>query len=684
MRTTTLGSARARVGVLGLGCMGMTHAYDPQARATTATSVAVIRQALDLGMTLIDTADVYGPYTNEELVGRALAGGHRERAVLATKVGLVTDLPADRRRPRPELARHVAERPARARPAVDRREPAPAGHRPRGPLPAAPGGPGRSRWRRPGGRWPRSVAAGKARRIGLSEVAVEEIRRAQAVHPVASVQSELSLWTRDPLAEVLPYCEEQGIALPAVLAARPGLPRGPVLVVRASCPRATSGAGCRASSRTRCARTWPSSSGCARSPAGSGPPPRRWPWRGCSRQGRYVVPIPGTKTPRYLAENAGGRRRRARAGRAGRARRACRPPRARATDHPADGFTGFACESRPNACWTPRDGWHQSWQVVLQDRPAGSPPHDRPPRRRGSRWTCASCSSSTCSPGTGTSGVRPPRPGSRSRPQPADPQARARARCRAAAAHQPAGRGHRCRAARARAVAEVLARDRELRATATRISRVERREVALGYLGVAPAGARRRHPSPAGPRAGGGCASTGWGTTTSERAERGRVDVLAVRGPFSPPGVVTGRRWPRTACAAPARAARPRRARPASRWPTSPTSRSSCRPTRCPTPSVRALGGRPRHRAARPFRRAGRRPRRPRRGARRGRAGHARGAPGRRRRRPRGGGLGPVALHLCWRADVDSEVLGDGVRAARTAARAWPGRRSRAARAGAA
>ena len=75
--------------MIGLGCMGMTASYDMQTPRDDATSIAVIHQALDLGMTLIDTADAYGPFTNEELVGRALAGGYRERAVLATKVGLV-------------------------------------------------------------------------------------------------------------------------------------------------------------------------------------------------------------------------------------------------------------------------------------------------------------------------------------------------------------------------------------------------------------------------------------------------------------------------------------------------------------------------------------------------------------------------------------------------------------------
>src|SRR5580692_11102225 len=89
MQTTSLGNGGPEVGIIGLGCMGMTASYDLETARDDTTSIAVIHRALVLGMTLIDTADAYGPYTNEELVGRALAGGYRERAVLATKVGLV-------------------------------------------------------------------------------------------------------------------------------------------------------------------------------------------------------------------------------------------------------------------------------------------------------------------------------------------------------------------------------------------------------------------------------------------------------------------------------------------------------------------------------------------------------------------------------------------------------------------
>ncbi len=192
------------MGVVGLGCMGMTHAYDMDAPRDDDTSIAVIHQALDLGVNLLDTADVYGPYTNEELVGRALAGGHRDRAVLATKVGLVTPVgdapPGSARDGRPEHIRASIDASLR-RLGTDHVDLYQL-HR------VDPAVPIEDSW----GAMAEAVTAGKARALGLSEVSVEEIRRAQAVHPVTSVQSELSLWTRDPLAEVLPYCAEQGIA----------------------------------------------------------------------------------------------------------------------------------------------------------------------------------------------------------------------------------------------------------------------------------------------------------------------------------------------------------------------------------------------------------------------------------------------------------------------------------------
>jgi aryl-alcohol dehydrogenase-like predicted oxidoreductase len=267
-----------------------------------ATSIAVIRQALDLGMTLIDTADAYGPHTNEELVGRALAGGQRDRAVLATKVGIVRDSVEAADPSNSSADRALDGRPEYIRASIDgslRR----LGtdhvdlyqlHRvdPEVPLEES--------W----GAMAETVAAGKARHIGLSEVTADEIKRAQAVHPVTSVQSELSLWTRDALAAVLPYCQEQGIAfLPfsplgrGFLAGRfssfddlprddfrRGLPRFQQDALRANLAIV---------GRVREIATQ----------AGATPAQVALAW--VLSQGRHVVPIPGTKTPKYLADNAG-------------------------------------------------------------------------------------------------------------------------------------------------------------------------------------------------------------------------------------------------------------------------------------------------------------------------------------------------------------------------------------------
>jgi aryl-alcohol dehydrogenase-like predicted oxidoreductase len=302
MRTTTLGSEGPEVGVIGLGCMGMNFSYDMETPRDDATSISVIHQALDLGMTLIDTADAYGPYTNEELVGRALAGGHRDRAVLATKVGLLTDSveaanpgnssPGASRNGRPEHVRASIDG-SLGRLGTDHVDLYQL-HRvdPQVPL--------EETW----GAMAETVAAGKARHLGLSEVTAEEIRRAQAVHPVTSVQSELSLWTRDALAGVLPYCREQGIAfLPfsplgrGFLAGRissfddlpqddfrRGLPRFQQDALRANLVivrRVRQIADRAGTTPARVALAW------------------------VLAQGRYVVPIPGTKTPKYLADNAG-------------------------------------------------------------------------------------------------------------------------------------------------------------------------------------------------------------------------------------------------------------------------------------------------------------------------------------------------------------------------------------------
>ena len=298
MRTTTLGSAGPEVGVIGLGCMGMTYAYDMGTPRDEETSIAVIRQAIDLGMTLTDTADVYGPFTNEELVGRALAGGYRERAVLATKVGLVVD--PDSRATPPETVKNG--RPEHVRAAIDaslRR----LGtdhvdlwqlHR------VDPDVPLEETW----GAMAEAVAAGKALRLGLSEVTVAEIERAAAVHPVTSVQSELSLWTRDPLDQVLPHCEARGIAfLPfsplgrGFLAGRfSSFDQLPQDDFRRRLPRFQQEA-----LRANLAIVDRVQRVAERVDATPAQVAIAW----VLARGRYVVPIPGTKTPRYLTDNAG-------------------------------------------------------------------------------------------------------------------------------------------------------------------------------------------------------------------------------------------------------------------------------------------------------------------------------------------------------------------------------------------
>ena len=303
IRTTTLGADGPEVGVIGLGCMGMTASYDLETPRDDVTSIAVIHQALDIGMTLIDTADAYGPFTNEELVGRALAGGHRERAVLATKVGLVmgdtgaatgpgTASPGAGRNGHPDhvLASIDGSLRRLATDHVDLYQL----HR------VDPEVPIEETW----GAMAEAVTAGKVRHIGLSEVSVDEIKRAQAVHPVTSVQSELSLWTRDALAEVLPYCTAQGIGFIPFSPLGRGFLAGrfssfddlPLDDFRRGLPRFQ-----RDALRANLAIV-----GRVREIAGRvGVTPAQVALAWVLAQGRHVVPIPGTKTPKYLTDNAG-------------------------------------------------------------------------------------------------------------------------------------------------------------------------------------------------------------------------------------------------------------------------------------------------------------------------------------------------------------------------------------------
>ncbi|TQN31540.1 aryl-alcohol dehydrogenase-like predicted oxidoreductase [Haloactinospora alba] len=290
MRTTTLGPNGPEIGVIGLGCMGMSFGYDPHGRDDD-TSVSVIHQALDAGMTLVDTADVYGPHTNEELVGRALAD-RRERAVLATKVGLVLDDQGNMgRNGRPEHIRENIDASLR-RLRTDHVDLYQL-HRvdPEVPIEESVGA------------MAEAVRAGKARAIGLSEASVAEIERASAVHPVTSVQTELSLWSREPLDEVLPYCAANGITF---LPYSP-LGRGFLTGRFRSVDDLPEGDWRHGRSRFHAEAIDANQTiaeGIAKVADRHGVTPAQVSLAWVLAQGSNLVPIPGTKTPRYLAANA--------------------------------------------------------------------------------------------------------------------------------------------------------------------------------------------------------------------------------------------------------------------------------------------------------------------------------------------------------------------------------------------
>ena len=190
------------MGAIGLGCMGMSEFYGT---ADGGEAIATIHRALDLGVTLVDTADMYGPYTNEELVGRAIAG-RREEVVLATKFGIVRDADDPSRRGvegRPEYVRKSIEG-SLGRLGVDHVD-LYYQHRvdPDTPIEDTVGA------------MAELVREGKVRYLGLSEAAPDTLRRAQAIHPISALQTEYSLWSRDPEDEVLPTVRELGIGFVA-------------------------------------------------------------------------------------------------------------------------------------------------------------------------------------------------------------------------------------------------------------------------------------------------------------------------------------------------------------------------------------------------------------------------------------------------------------------------------------
>lgn len=199
--TRTLGAAGPEVGAIGLGCMSFSGVYggfeghDPN---------EVIGRALDLGVTLLDTADIYGPHISEEAVGKAIAG-RRDEVVLATKFGLSPNTSGSGFRllvnGRPEYVRSAIEG-SLERLGVDHVDLYYL-HRPDTEVPIE----------ETVGAMAELVAAGKIRHLGLSEASVDTLRRASAVHPIVALQTEYSIWSRDIEAEILPACRELGIGL---------------------------------------------------------------------------------------------------------------------------------------------------------------------------------------------------------------------------------------------------------------------------------------------------------------------------------------------------------------------------------------------------------------------------------------------------------------------------------------
>jgi aryl-alcohol dehydrogenase-like predicted oxidoreductase len=289
MESRNLGTQGLSVGAIGLGCMGMTHAYGTR---DDAESIETIHRALDAGVTLLDTAEVYGPHTNEELVGKAIRG-RRAQLSLATKFGFklnsdgVTSLdgtPANARRAvEGSLKRLGVE-------VIDlyylhRKDPEVAIEETVGAMKEL-------------------VEAGKVRFLGLSEVGPETIRRAHQVHPISAVQSEYSLWERGIEDAVLPAMRELGIGLVPFSPLGRGFLTGAFSSVdamtasdfRRTLPRFTNehlAANARIVDVVKAVA------------ARRGAKPAQIALAWVLAQGNDVVPIPGTKRRQYLDENLG-------------------------------------------------------------------------------------------------------------------------------------------------------------------------------------------------------------------------------------------------------------------------------------------------------------------------------------------------------------------------------------------
>ena len=291
MTTTTtrvLGTSGLVVSAEGLGCMGMSEFYGP---GDETESIATIHRALDLGVTFLDTADMYGPYLNEELVGRAIAD-RRDEVVLATKFGIVrTDDPAVRSVRGDAAYVHQACDASLQRLGVDHID-LYYQHRSDTGVPIE----------ETVGAMAELVAAGKVLHLGLSEAAPDTLRRAYAVHPIAALQSEWSLWSRDIEAEVVPTARELGIGIVAYSPLGRGFLTGDITSpddfpdgdFRKFLPRFSGENFTSNIELVERVRELASSKGCT---------PGQLALAWVLGRGEDVVPIPGTKRRTYLEQN---------------------------------------------------------------------------------------------------------------------------------------------------------------------------------------------------------------------------------------------------------------------------------------------------------------------------------------------------------------------------------------------